>query len=1250
MKDEFLAAIDDQGNLLNKPVKRSEAHRLGLWHRSISVFVLNPYGEILIERRSEHKDLFPGFYDIVGGHLQFGQRPLDVAITEIYEEIMLDINPERLVPLCDDDELIEHVVIPEQGIINLERKTVYLLEINSEEETSILRESAKFSKIPAWKLKKRGVYGEVAHIEFWSWERLCKALQPQSKDKLASGTYSSMSHKGVQEKVRKRCVGLREDRRIRFAEKYPWVQSNKEKDASVNDDNLRELFLPKPSEKASDTILFELFEAGPKQQAGAYILAMLRNRFAGDPFWDAKYKDPEDRYVDNLLDAISYGLSEKERLSLRKKAPVIKKFVADVLELPLIDGKRFRDDLGNLVDIAVARSAVLTWLQNDSDLVSKKMLDNPTRNITARCLDAGERFFERCLKDMPAKGIDKLNYLIKTGLKTSSTDFNNPVFREQLELKKDSRNPIFEIICEGNLQELSAELGGKKFLHDFYETYIKYSPDVNISYLPGTAAQGPFSLFIAQEILRQNKNAKITFIPKTGNPGNDLSYGDTIRLLGRLSQDHFRYLSECESDKRFVIQENGPMTHGLDPNGLHTSVAQALSEADVILAEGQAYAEIHGWKKPVYIAFRVNGRIAKAIHGNSVAGHCGFVRLTPGINHFQMLDDQKKSTSGSRRLAHQTTSQYIKAILHENLDLISKKIFLGDLNSTINRVKEEAVRNEKTFADVIIGHASQQPDDRALKAFKERHYPVFACGGGGGFGAVTLQALRKLGLPTVAGVPSTDDGGSTGELQRALRPVRGFVFGVGDLASIVENSLDNESKKAILSFRFPAEPTSLVQGVIDRIDSELRTSTSTLGAADDFLSFVCDQLNLARIIDTRFRKRKNKVLSLRGASIRNLNVIAAFELCNALGDETNIDDKKRMAALIVLEQALALPQTLIALPVTFEEGSLYLDYSLPISGKLQEKLPQGTFDEGKNRVYGQQHIDQLPHPGGRKMVGVEGKDNRPPRASEEYLRLLREAELIIMGAGSLISSQLSQLAISGVVDVLIESQDKRRILVLNHVKMDETMDMSVKDHIQLIENVAQEMSTATVRNMTSHGGTKKLRISDVFTDIVVPRTVAREIENEMAALSYEWQRPRPEEFEFVKIPASNGAVEKTIFCNRYVDFLQKYPKITKKYGITLRELEILSFLEQPTALYKGRSEKGRYRGALYATEADIAYLTKQGIQSRNIHEVDSIGKNLKIIKAEGETKFENFPGLIPQSLMGIFQLALEKGVSDLDLL
>src|SRR6266851_2364710 len=100
-RDELVAALDHDGKPLPSPVYRSDAHRLGIWHRAISVFVLNRYGEVLIERRSESKDLFPGFYDIVGGHLQPRQEPIEAAAQEIYEELGLRDTQTRLEQLTE---------------------------------------------------------------------------------------------------------------------------------------------------------------------------------------------------------------------------------------------------------------------------------------------------------------------------------------------------------------------------------------------------------------------------------------------------------------------------------------------------------------------------------------------------------------------------------------------------------------------------------------------------------------------------------------------------------------------------------------------------------------------------------------------------------------------------------------------------------------------------------------------------------------------------------------------------------------------------------------------------------------------------------------------------------------------------------------------------------------------------------------------------------------------------------------------
>src|ERR1017187_8101727 len=116
MGDELLTALDHEGKILAEGVLRSEAHRRGVWHRSIGVIVLNANGEVLLEKRSLHKDVFPGFYDIPGGHVKFGAGALRTALEEIREELSLALPPNRLAPLCDEDGLKERIVLPEHSI------------------------------------------------------------------------------------------------------------------------------------------------------------------------------------------------------------------------------------------------------------------------------------------------------------------------------------------------------------------------------------------------------------------------------------------------------------------------------------------------------------------------------------------------------------------------------------------------------------------------------------------------------------------------------------------------------------------------------------------------------------------------------------------------------------------------------------------------------------------------------------------------------------------------------------------------------------------------------------------------------------------------------------------------------------------------------------------------------------------------------------------------------------------------------
>jgi hypothetical protein len=168
------------------------------------------------------------------------------------------------------------------------------------------------------------------------------------------------------------------------------------------------------------------------------------------------------------------------------------------------------------------------------------------------------------------------------------------------------------------------------------------------------------------------------------------------------------------------------------------------------------------------------------------------------------------------------------------------------------------------------------------------------------------------------------------------------------------------------------------------------------------------------------------------------------------------------------------------------------------------------------------------------------------------------------------------------------------------------------------------------------------RISNLFTDIVLPRTVAREIEAEMAEIDWHSRSSVEVAPHYIEIEVGDVGGTVPVLCNRYVQFLLERPDIREKYAITPREMEVLSFLDQPPAPGHPRSEGGRYRGALFATAADIAYLESQGIQRRNIHEIDSIGQNWKFVKEAGTPTLEFFPGLVFEALLGILRIALER--------
>lgn len=100
--DELLDILDEAGRPTGQVVAKSEAHRLGLWHRCFHCWICgsDPEGPyLLLQRRAATKDTWPGYLDITAaGHLSAGEETLD-GLREVEEELGLRVDPERLIPL-----------------------------------------------------------------------------------------------------------------------------------------------------------------------------------------------------------------------------------------------------------------------------------------------------------------------------------------------------------------------------------------------------------------------------------------------------------------------------------------------------------------------------------------------------------------------------------------------------------------------------------------------------------------------------------------------------------------------------------------------------------------------------------------------------------------------------------------------------------------------------------------------------------------------------------------------------------------------------------------------------------------------------------------------------------------------------------------------------------------------------------------------------------------------------------------------
>jgi isopentenyldiphosphate isomerase len=90
---ELFDVVDEEDNVIGK-ASREECHENGFIHRSVMFFVFDSKGRVLVTKRTENKDFFPGYYSIVlGGHVHAGEDYEEAVVREVEEEIGLSVKP-----------------------------------------------------------------------------------------------------------------------------------------------------------------------------------------------------------------------------------------------------------------------------------------------------------------------------------------------------------------------------------------------------------------------------------------------------------------------------------------------------------------------------------------------------------------------------------------------------------------------------------------------------------------------------------------------------------------------------------------------------------------------------------------------------------------------------------------------------------------------------------------------------------------------------------------------------------------------------------------------------------------------------------------------------------------------------------------------------------------------------------------------------------------------------------------------------
>lgn len=95
--EEFFDVLNEKGNFTGKSESRQKCHKEGLWHKAVVVFIINSKNQVLLQRRSLNKRMWPNMWDVTaGGHVLAGEFGFEAIIREAKEELGIDLHKNEM--------------------------------------------------------------------------------------------------------------------------------------------------------------------------------------------------------------------------------------------------------------------------------------------------------------------------------------------------------------------------------------------------------------------------------------------------------------------------------------------------------------------------------------------------------------------------------------------------------------------------------------------------------------------------------------------------------------------------------------------------------------------------------------------------------------------------------------------------------------------------------------------------------------------------------------------------------------------------------------------------------------------------------------------------------------------------------------------------------------------------------------------------------------------------------------------------